>query len=172
MRQFLSVAVVLSCACVTSQPVPEASSEYVPSGEVMVRAKAASFDKVRVRSTRMNLTKRTDGSWSGTFDKEPFDLSVDETSVHGYEFNLSKSDSTEGHTIITGVWQTKQVRIELDGEKAMLKLGTNVQNFPVRDATKEGVIGYGGAGGLTLKGEAASTTAVWPQFALALLSTM
>ena len=149
--------------------VPEASTEYKPEGEVNVRGHSASFDRFRVRSAKVNLTARTDGSWAGTLNQQALDLSVDENSIRGVELVLSRVDSTPGHIVITGQFQGRIMRFEFDDQQAMIR-GALVSNTYHGREVKSGETLYGPAGELVLKGEAGTMTPPWPQFGLALLA--
>ncbi len=151
-----------------SQVVPEANSEFKAEGEVNLRGRSASFDKYRIRSPRVNLTARTDGSWAGTLNEHAFDLSVDENSIRGVDLVLSKADSTPGHIVITGQLQGKILRFEFDDKQAMIR--GSVSNTYYGRAIQNSDTVYGPAGELMLKGAAGSMTPPWPQFGLALLA--
>src|SRR4051812_23267514 len=121
MRMVGALAVLLS-GCLLPQVVPEADSEFIPTGEIQYRGNGASFDAVRVRNPRCNLTKRTDGSWGGTIDvgsmRQPVDVSVTPKKVTGVGLTLVlEEESAENGIVVTGQWQGKILRFEVGPQK-------------------------------------------------------
>jgi hypothetical protein len=168
----LSCAVLLGLitGCTMPTVVPEAKvTEYVPLGEVNFRRHSASFDAVRVRSVNCNLAKRTDGSWGGTFDNRPLDVSVTDTHIRGVDFVMSRADSKPGHTIITGQFQGRIYRFEFADDEALVRTATGSLNFPQR-LVGEQVVRYGSLKELELRGEAGNEVPPWPQLVFALMS--
>ena len=120
--KYLSILMVCQVmACATAEVMPEARSEnYVPTGSVQWLSRGATFDAVRVRSPKMNLARRTDGSWAGTFENRAIDVSVTPEAVRGVDLLLHRE--REGHTtIITGQFQGRIVRFELGDERALIR---------------------------------------------------
>jgi len=151
------------------QVVPEAKGDFEATGSIQLRSFGATFDKYRVRSPSANLAVRTDGSWAGVLSGRAIDVSVDETTLRGVDLVLSRSESTPDNTVITGQFEGKMLRFEFDAKGARIRTprfsNTYYGRFP-----KEGALNYGQGGEVTLKGEAASATPPWPQFALALVA--
>lgn len=168
----LRIAVVFFfCACAMAFPqvVPEAASEFTPTGEISLRSFGASFDKYRIRSPVSNLTVRTDGSWAGTLSGTAIDVSVDENTVRGVDFILSRVDSVPGHVVITGQFRGKMLRFEFDDKLAMIRT-PKFSNTYRGYSTRDGVTKYGPGGDMKLKGEAGMVAPPWPQFGLALVA--
>jgi hypothetical protein len=165
-----AAALTVVTGCDLPTVVPEAqSSEYVPLGEVMFRDRGASFDAVRVRSPKCNLAKRTDGSWGGTFADRALDVTVTETTIRGVEFMLTREDSKPGHAIITGQFQGRIYRFELDENQALVRTATTSLTFPGR-LIAENVVKYGPMQNLELRGEAGNENPPWPQLGFALMA--
>ena len=157
---------LLLTGCATMAPLPETQTEFVPTGEISMAMMSASFDAVRVRKANVNLTKRADGSWGGVLGSVGVDASVTPTRVTGVGLTLVLEESGgEKGTIITGQWQGKIVRFELDAHRALIRT-------PKFNATlnRSSPNTFGARGELQLKGEAALAEPPWPQFALALLA--
>jgi hypothetical protein len=162
--------VVLVSGCVLPQVVPEAlSTEFKATGEVRAHERTASFDQVRVRNPKMNITKRTDGSWGGTFNEHGVDVSVDETSVRGVDLVLTKKESTPEKLVITGQFQGRIVRFELTHEQALIRTQTTSLTLAGRVVQDNGVA-YGPRGELVLLGDAGKESPPWPQLAFALMA--
>jgi hypothetical protein len=166
----VSALALFAAGCDLPTVVPEAqASEYVPVGEVMFRDRGASFDAVRVRSPKCNLAKRTDGSWGGTFADRPMDVTVTETTIRGVEFMLTREDSKPGHVVITGQFQGRIYRFELDENQALVRTASTSLTFPGR-IIGESVVKYGPMQNLELRGEAGLENAPWPQLGFALMA--
>ena len=158
--------------CATMQPLPETLTEYKPTGEITLQRLGASFDSVRVRNPNVNLTKRADGSWGGTFGGAGtvgtvgIDVSVTPKRVTGVGILLVLEESGgEKGTIITGQWRGDMVRFEFGPEKALIRTSRYSSTLD-----RSGPNSFGARGELELKGEAALPEPPWPQFALALLA--
>ncbi len=166
MRQLALVLVVLT-GCASMQPLPETQTEYVPTGEINLGAMGASFDSVRVRKANVNLTKRADGSWGGVLGGVGIDVSVTPKRLSGVNLMLvlEEAGSESTPVVITGQWQGKIVRFEIDNERALIRT-------PSMSVTlaRSGPTTFGGKGELEFKGDAALAEPPWPQFALAMLA--
>ena len=171
MRTLMLSALILA-SCTLPQTRPEAlNTEYKPSGEVIVYGRTASFDAVRVRSTECNLVRRTDDSWGGTLNKEPFDVTDYGESLRGANFTLNREASAGGRTIITGQFQGRIYRFEFDDQKALIRAPGQSMNYGGRQPGPNMTV-YGPGGELQLKGEAGAESPPWPQFGLALICMM
>ncbi len=169
MRPFIVAAMMLSCACALPQVVPEASTDYKPSGEITLRSFNASFDAYRVRSPNANLAVRTDGSWAGMLSGRGIDVSADETTIRGVDLILSRADSKPGYVVITGQFQGKMLRFEFDETGAKIRTPKFSNSYQGR-FLKDGAMNYGLGGELSLRGDAGGSTPPWPQLGLALLA--
>lgn len=171
MRAFLVAALILT-SCTLPQVMPEAvNTEFKPTGEVIMYGRTASFDAVRVRSTECNLARRTDNSWGGTLNKEPFDVSDYGNSLRGANFTLNREISDPGHTVITGQFQGRIYRFEVDDQKAMIRAPSASRTWGGKNKTPNGTT-YGPEGDLQLKGEAGDDSPPWPQLGLAFICAM
>lgn len=169
-RSIVGLVVVLLSGCVLPQTVPEAmNTEFVAKGEVRVRGRSASFDAVRVRNAVINISKRTDGSWGGTFDSRPVDVSVTDDTIRGVELLISRKDSTADKTIITGQFQGRIYRFELDANQALVRTPNMSMTFPGR-VVAEGQTSFGASQDFVLVGEAGKESPPWPQIAFALMA--
>ena len=174
MRHFLlAVLFVTLFGCIPMpQTVPEAmSTDYKATGEIIAYGASASFDDYRVRSVYCNLSKRTDGSWGGTFgdQQRPLDVSVDEAHVRGVDFNMNREDSKPGSLIITGQFQGRIFRFEMDSTQVVVRTSAKSLTYPGR-VVGEDVVKYGPMQDLQLKGEAGKESPPWPQFGFALMA--
>ncbi len=150
--------------------VPEATStEYKPTGEVQAYDQSASFDAVRVRGVKVNLSKRTDGSWGGTVADRPVDVSVDEGHVRGVDFIVSREETNGSHNVITGQFQGRTLRFEWDENQAIIRTGSKSLTYPGR-VVAERVTKYGPRAEFELRGDAGLERAPWPQIAFALIA--
>lgn len=164
-----TLALALDGCALMPKTVPEANTEFKPSGEVVIRGRTAGFDAVRVRAVNCNLAKRTDGSWGGTFQERAVDVSVSDTHIRGVDVILTRQESQKGHLVITGNFNGKMARFEVEGDKVLVR--TAVTNRNLTGRTDEGaVVKYGPFQELELRGEAGIESPPWPQIAFALLS--
>lgn len=168
--RFVVPVVLALTGCVLPQVVPEAqNTEFVAKGEVRAHARSASFDSVRVRSPQMNITKRTDGSWGGTFDGRAIDVSVEGDNIRGANMTLTRSDSTKDKLVITGQFEGRIYRFELDANQALVRTPNTSITYPGR-VISERQTSYGPGGDLVLIGEAGAESPPWPQFAFAMMA--
>jgi hypothetical protein len=160
----VSLCVLSGCAALFPASVPEAATEFKPTGELNFYDKSASFDPWRVRSVNANITKRTDGSWGGLLREEPLDVTVTPEQITGAIVKLVRQDNADGF-IITGQINGAIVRYEVLKDKLVIR--THRQSFTLarRDDNS-----FGAKGEFTMSGEAASAEVPWPQIGLALLA--
>jgi hypothetical protein len=173
-KLILTTLFVTLFGCALPAVMPEAlSTEYKPTGEVMAYGKSASFDAYRVRSPGCNLTKRTDGSWGGTFGdpdhQRGIDVSVDDAHVRGVDFNLNREDSKPGSLIITGQFQGRIFRFEMNATQVLVRTSATSLTYPGR-VVGENVVKYGPMQNLELRGEASKEVPPWPQIGFALMA--
>ena len=128
-------------------------------------ARSASFDAARVVGARINMSRRSDGSWAGTLNEMPVDVSVYPDRISGVNFTLHRED-TAGGIVLTGQWQGNMVRFEGVQDKMLIRTKDSSYTLPKTAA------GQSGPGGVVkLTGEAGSENPPWPQFGLALMGT-
>jgi len=169
-RTLASALTILACACNMPTVVPEANNtEYKPTGEILAYGRTSSFDAVRVRSVACNIAKRTDGSWGGTFGERALDVSVDDAHVRGVDFNLNKEDSKPGSLIITGQFQGRIFRFEMNEAQVLVRTSATSVTYPGR-VLADGVVKYGPQQNLELRGEASQENPPWPQIGFALMA--
>lgn len=172
MRALIAVVAVVASSCSFPTVVPEAlNTEFKPTGEVLLYNRTVSFDAVRVRSPICNLAKRTDGSWGGTLNAAPLDVSVTENRVSGVNFSITREMSEGNKQVYTAQFQGRIYRFELDGEQAMIRAPSKSMTLPGRQVGNNQTT-YGPMGNLQLRGEAGTETPPWPQFAFALMAMM
>lgn len=171
MRSPLIVALLL-CSCSFPTVMPEAlNTEFKPTGEVLVYNRTVSFDAVRVRSPECNLSKRTDGSWGGTLNQRPLDVNVYGEKVRGVDFTMTREQSDANHLVITGQFQGRIYRFELDDQKAIIRGPSASMNYPGRQVSPNQTT-YGGQGNFQLRGEAGAENPPWPQIGFAFMAMM
>ena len=157
--------VLLGACAMFPQPLPETQTEFVPTGEVQLRANGAAFDAVRIRKPNGNLSKRTDGSWGGVLAGQAIDVSVTPKRISGVNLTLVLEESGgEKGTIITGQFQGNILRFEIGPEQAVIRTTNHSMTLQ-----RSGPGAYGARGEFELKGEASLPEPPWPQFALAML---
>lgn len=159
-----SLCVLSGCAALFPASVPEAATEFKPTGELNFYDKSASFDPWRVRAVNANITKRTDGSWGGMVRDEALDVTVTAQEITGALLKLVREDTADGY-VITGQINGAIVRYEVLKDKLVIRTGRQSFTLGRRDATS-----FGSRGEFTLAGEAANPEAPWPQIGLALLA--
>lgn len=165
----LLLGLVLS-ACTLPQVMPEVrETPFVPTGEVVLYDRNASFDAVRVRSPHANLSRRVDGSWAGVLHGRPVDVSVTETRVTGVDLVLTRAESFPGVVVITGQFRGRLYRFELDDRRAKLWGPAVSVELSGREVGPTQTT-YGPQGNLELRGEAGGPLPPWPQLAFALLA--
>jgi len=174
MKRVVQLMIVAALGgCSFPHVVPEALSDtYTPLGEVMMRNRGASFDAVRVRSPRCNLAKRTDGSWAGTLNDHPVDVSVYESRIVGANFSVTREMSEGRHIVITGQFEGKIYRFEMDEHHAIIRAPNNVSlNFDGMNVEGK-TVRYGPMGNFELRGAAGDANPPWPQLAFALMGAV
>ncbi|HLL55061.1 MAG TPA: hypothetical protein VK447_16010 [Myxococcaceae bacterium] len=155
---------------VADQPPAAPAGPYTPKGEIAFAASGASlgasFDDTRVVGSKVNLSRRSDGSWAGQLYNGPLDVSVYPDRLTGVDFTLAKQSAPNG-TLYTGQHKGRILRFEVTSEKLLVRTPQNAYTLP---RTGEGEYGVGGV--VKLTGEAAELPEQpWPQFALALAGT-
>src|SRR5688572_18157055 len=119
MRALLVVAVLwMLPGCKHGESAPEAP--FVPLGEVIYKGGGASFSETRVVGPRVNLSRRSDGSWGGTLMDQAVDVSVNGDKVRGVHLQLNREAGPAG-VIFTGQWLGRILRFEIDAEKAVIR---------------------------------------------------
>ena len=172
MRASLIVATLVFSSCNFPTVVPEAlNSEFKPTGELLLYNRTASFDAYRVRSSKCNLVRRTDGSWAGTLAERPIDVSVTDRRLSGVELMLTRELSGGNKTVITGQFQGRIYRFEFDEQRALFR-GPNVAFTLDGRQVSPTQTTYGPQGNLQLRGEAGGENAPWPQMGFALIAMM
>lgn len=172
MRASLLVAVVALTSCTFPTVVPEAlNTEFKATGEVLLYNRTVAFDAYRVRSPKCNLSRRTDGSWGGTLSERPIDVSVTDTRISGVEFMLTREQSEGNKMVITGQFQGRIYRFELDDNQALIRAPNNSFTLQGRQVSPTQTT-YGPQGNLQLRGEAGSENPPWPQIGFALMAMM
>jgi hypothetical protein len=166
----VSLLLLPLAACALPQTVPSAQSvAYDPMGQIRLYDRSSSFDEVRVRSAKANLSARSDGSWAGTLGDTAVDVSVTDTHVRGANLLLTREESTDERYVVTGQFQGRIVRFELDQEKALIRTPALSVTLAPRTLSSD-TSSYGGRQDLKLVGQAALIRPPWPQMALALLA--
>jgi hypothetical protein len=172
MRLSLAAVAVALSSCTFPQVVSEAlNTEFKPTGEVRVYDRSASWDAVRVRSPKINVSKRTDGSWGGMLGDRAIDVSVTPTRISGVDFTLSRDTSDAARTVITGQFYGKIYRFEFDATQAMVRAPTISFTLQGRVPGKNEIV-YGPMQNMRLIGEAGADDPPWPQFGFALVAMM
>ena len=172
MRVSLIVAAVALSSCNFPTVMPEAlNTEFKPTGETLIYNRTVSFDAYRVRSPKCNLSKRTDGSWGGTLADRAIDVSVTDTRISGVDFMMTREKSEGNKLVITGQFQSRMFRFELDDKQAMIRAPNASVTLPGREVTPTQTT-YGPLGNLQLRGEAGSENPPWPQIAFAFVAMM
>lgn len=168
--RFLVIGALLASTCFPTV-VPEANNEFKATGEVLLYNRSVAFDAVRVRSPQCNMTKRTDGSWGGTFNQVPLDVSVTDSKISGVNFMLTREMSDGKRTVITGQFQGRIYRFEFDDNELMFRAPAKSMTYPGRQVAKDQTT-YGPRGDVQLRGEAGGDNPPWPQIAFALMALM
>jgi hypothetical protein len=164
---------LLWCGCAAllgPEVVPEAKGDYTATGEITMMDKEATFDAVRVRNPRWNLSKRVDGSWAGVVTDpgnrtQAIDVSVTPKAIRGVDLVLTLESQDDQNTVIVGQFQGRILRFELHPDVVQVRTDTQSYTF---HKSGDGV--YGPKGEFVLKGDAKKTPHLWPQMALTLLA--
>jgi hypothetical protein len=146
-------------------PVPEKSTAFEPTGTIVFMRGSASFDANRVAGPRINVTKRSDGTWAGTLDEQSVDVTLKGNRIVGAFMTLSWEQSSSG-VLITGQWLGRILRFEVTPEQALVRTPNRSLTLS-RKAEGE----YGPGGELRLTGEARMLNPPMPQFGLAMAAT-
>lgn len=172
MRASLVVVTLAFSSCTLPSVVPEAlNTEFKATGEVLLYDRTASFDAYRVRSPSCNLSKRTDGSWAGVLAGRAIDVTVTDQRISGVELMLTREKSEGNKTVITGQFQGRIYRFELDDERAIMR-GPNMAFTLDGRQVGPSQTTYGPRGDLQLRGEAGAQSPPWPQVAFAFTAMM
>jgi hypothetical protein len=168
----LVVAILAFSSCNFPTVMPEAlNTEFKPTGEVLLYNRTASFDAYRVRSPKCNLSRRTDGSWGGVLAERPVDVTVTDRRISGVELMLTKEMSEDNKLVITGQFQGRIYRFELDDKRAIMRAPNNAFTLDGKQVGPQQTT-YGPAGNLQLRGEAGAENPPWPQIGFALMAMM
>lgn len=172
LRAAFFVAALALSACSFARVMPEAlNTEFKATGEVLLYNRTASFDAYRVRSPRCNLSKRTDGSWGGVLAERPVDVSVTDTRISGVDLMLTREKSEGNRQVITGQFQGRIYRFELDEHRVILRAPNVAFTLDGRQVGPKQTT-YGPRGDLQLMGDAAGDDPPWPQIGFALMAMM
>jgi hypothetical protein len=82
---------------------------------------------------------------------------------------MTREESQKGHLVITGNFNSKMVRFEIDGDKVLVRTPVSSRTLSGR-MTAGSVVKFGPFQELELRGEAGVESPPWPQIAFALLS--
>ncbi|HME89862.1 MAG TPA: hypothetical protein VKE49_00450 [Myxococcaceae bacterium] len=148
-----------------SEPSAAKSAGFQPTGAIVFARGSASFDANRVAGPRINVTKRSDGTWAGTLDDQIVDVTVNGNRLVGSFMTMSVEQSSNG-VLITGQWLGRILRFQVTPDQVVVRT-------PNRSLTlnRKGEGEYGPGGELRLSGEAALLNPPMPQFALAMAAT-
>jgi hypothetical protein len=175
--RLLCCCVVVSTGCVLPELVPEAKGEFVATGSVQRGTFGASFDKARVVSPSVTLSRRTDGSWGGRFalagsgDPVGIDVSVTDTTARGVDFVMRKETPEPGKTIISGAFKNRSFHFEISKDAIVIHTFRHSAAYYGRVERGDGSAVYGQEGAMVLTGDAAVIDPVaWPQLGFALFA--
>ena len=172
MRALVTVALLALSSCNFPTVVPEAlNTEFKATGEVLLYDRTAAFDAYRVRSPKCNMSKRTDGSWGGVLAERPIDVTVTANRISGVELMLTREASELNKIVITGQFQGRIYRFELDDKRAIMRAPNVSFTLDGRQVGPQQTT-YGQQGNLQLRGEAGGENPPWPQLAFALMAMM
>lgn len=172
MRAALILATLALSSCNFPKVMPEAlNTEFKPTGELLFYNRTASFDAYRVRSPSCNLARRTDGSWGGVLAQRPIDVSVTDKRISGVDLLLTRELSQGKGLIITGQFQGRIYRFELDDQRLIMRTPNNSFTLDGRQVGPTETT-YGPRGDLQLRGEAGGANPPWPQIGFALIAMM
>lgn len=160
------VALALGCAGMkgggASQAV--ASADYKQTGAVYCAFGNATFDATSVRGSRINVSRRADGSWGGTLSDYSIDVNVTARSIIGANLRLNVEQAADGY-IITGLLDENQLRFEVKADHFLARTRTHGFSLPASGPGR-----YGPLGEVRFEGVAASASPPEPQVALALVA--
>lgn len=161
------VLVSLACVhCATSERGVAPARELHATGAVSSPNGGASFDEARVIGPRITMTRREDGSWIGTLDGHPIDVTVYPSRVVGVDLTLTIERSPSGY-IIHGQYQGRIFRIERDEQR--LLVGMPEASLELRRSGREEFSDSRVT--VRLTGEASRLNPPWPQLPFAVLGT-
>jgi hypothetical protein len=179
MRNLLGglLPLVLACAGAGSQvPIPlsqpagsPAPAEYVPTGEVIVRGRGATFSDWRVAGPTVNLTRAEDGSWSGSLLGRNVSLKPGPGRLTGPGGDLQFLRWGD-YVYVRGNLSGREVDVRFKPGAGFAVRGGKVCEAAV--ATVDCAASVNASGGAELLGQAAAAEAPMPQFGLALLAAM
>ncbi len=157
-----------AAACAGRGQAPQApqatDSSYKPQGEFLsTRGYSASFDETRVVGSRVNVSRRDDGSWAGILNGQPLTFTVEDHRIVGPNFEFTWTE-TDGGIDGRGIVRGQMVRVTVDAENLYIRNGP--QNWSLWK-TSEGVY-QDSRSTITLKGRALELP--MPQTLFALLS--
>ena len=91
--------------------------------------------------------------------------------MSGVELMLTREKSEGNRTVITGQFQGRIYRFELDENRAIMRAPNNAFTLDGR-LESPNLTTYGPQGNLQLRGEASGDNPPWPQIAFALMAMM
>ena len=151
-------------ACQHSGGMPGQPLDDKPTGEIRLRGGSASFNATRVFGPKVNVTRRSDGSWGGTLFDHALDVSVRGNTISGAYEKLYIEELPNGVNI-DGLWREQMIHFVVSKDQFLVN--TPMLSFSVY-RTADGV--YGAREDVKLIGEAANLHPPMPQFALALVA--
>jgi hypothetical protein len=172
----VSVVLLLACAGGSQLPIPLTApptgavvpAEYVPTGEVVVGGRGATFSDWRVAGPTVNLTRDADGSWRGSILGQSVVLKPSPGKLYGSGADLNFVRWGD-YIMVQGNLSGQEFQIRyLPGPGAPTKGGKICQATPrALDCSNANA-----GGAAALAGQAALPNAPMPQLGLALIATM
>jgi hypothetical protein len=156
-------SIVLGAACATS-PQAGPPTDFVATGSFEYRGIGASFNDERIVGSKINVSRRADGSWGGVVKQKALDVNVTAGQIKGVNTSVSWTDGPNG-VVVDGLFFGHLMHFEVNANQFVAQPGGRMGGFTAGRIDRENFVG-----GLALRGAAADPHPPEPQFALALLA--
>lgn len=156
----LVAGALLLGGCATAQMY---NGPFVPNGGIKGNIGSASYSAHAVRGPRINIARRSDGSWAGELKGQAIDVSVHGDRVVGVNTHM-KIEKKPHLLTITGQFNGRMFRFEVTPVHLMARTDTHSRDLPLTGPA-------GHYSEVTFTGNAVGENRPEPQFAFALLST-
>jgi hypothetical protein len=84
---------------------------FEPTGEIYTRVSHVKFDDQQVIGPRVNMTRRSDGTWGGWLRGRPLDITLTENGIRGVGLTLYIKRNAD-YLVLHGYYENNAIRVE------------------------------------------------------------
>ncbi len=159
---------VAPAAPAAAVPAPAPAIEILGEIVAIPEGSSAAYAKTRVLGPKVNLTETAPGTWSGNIRSYDGVMEVTPKRISGVSMNIVV-DRDGPEWVAQGTWDGKRVRVSFEKEKITLRIDSRY--YEMTRVTPDLYATLPRGPGLRVKGDAAGTNPLWPQFFFAVLSS-